>query len=51
MIIDCKSTDSQYINRTEVVEAYLRDIRGFNVLTPQEQKTIQINYYSENIIW
>lgn len=48
MIIDCKNTDSQYINRTEVVEAYLRDIRGFNVLTPQEQKDLLTQSHSKD---
>lgn len=40
MLIDCKNKNSQYINRTNVVEAYLKDIRQYKVLSSNEQREL-----------
>lgn len=40
MIIDCKSPNGNYIKATNVTDAYLRDIRRYEVISPREQKEL-----------
>lgn len=40
MIIDCKNTNGNYIKTTNLTDAYLRDIRRYEVISPHEQKEL-----------
>ena len=40
MIVDCKTHSGRYINYTGITEAYIRDIRNYDVISPQEQKKL-----------
>lgn len=49
MIIDCKSPNGNYIKATNVTDAYLRDIRRYEVISPREQKELlKLAHSSDN---
>lgn len=40
MIVDCKTHSGRYINYDGITDAYIRDVRNYDVISPQKQKEL-----------
>lgn len=51
MFIDCKSTNFRYVERRPNVEAYVRDVRDYQVLSADEQlQLLELTKSEDNIV-